>query len=91
MSGENYRLSFGEDGRLSGQAGCNRFSGPFTEEGRVLRPGAIIVTRMACPGPRMDHERHALAVLGARSAAAFVGGDMLVLSGRDHSIRLRRD
>ncbi|MBV9883987.1 MAG: META domain-containing protein [Sphingomonadaceae bacterium] len=65
VSGENHRLDFGEQGQLSGQAGCNRFSGTYAESGRTLRPGPVIATRMACPGPRMTHERRVL-VLGGR-------------------------
>src|SRR5207253_2562568 len=52
VGGETYVLRFDDAGRLAGQAGCNRFSGPYTQRGRTLTPGAIIATRMACAGDR---------------------------------------
>lgn len=86
---ENYQLEF-LDGRLSGQAGCNRFSGPYSESGRTLRPGAIMSTRMACPGPRMTHERRMLALLGGPIRYSFQGGETLTLAGSGVTVRLRR-
>ncbi len=89
VSGDLYRLQF-DAGRLSGQAGCNRFSGPYSVSGETLTPGPIISTRMACPEPRMAHERRALRVLGGPVRISFPDGDMLVLTGNGGSIRLRR-
>ena len=90
VSGVTYQLGFGEDGRLFGQAGCNRFSGPYSEARRVLTPGPLVATRMACPGPSMGHERRVMAVLGGRAAMRYLDGDTLVLSGHGATIRLRR-
>ena len=56
VGGQDYQLQFDEAGRLSGQAGCNRFSGPYTQTSGRLVPGPIVSTRMACPGERMAHE-----------------------------------
>jgi heat shock protein HslJ len=86
---ENYRLEFG-DGRLDGQAGCNRFSGPYSESGLTLRPGAIMSTRMACPEPGMTHERRMLRLLGAPVRYSFADGETLLLSGSGVTARLRR-
>lgn len=90
VSGDNYILEFSE-GRLSGQAGCNRFSGPYSETRPTLRPGAIAATRMACPGAAMDNERRALRILAGPLAMVFPDGDTLVLSGRGGAMRLRRN
>lgn len=86
---ENYQLEFGA-GRLSGQAGCNRFSGSYRESGRTLTPGPIMSTRMACPEPRMTHERRMLALLGGPVRYSFANGDTLVLAGSGVGVRLRR-
>ena len=55
-------------GRLSGQAGCNRFSGPYSERGHILTAGALAVTRMACPGDRMTRDAR---ILNSREQSVF--------------------
>jgi len=89
VDGDNYMLGFYE-GRISGQAGCNRFSGPFTQRGNVLTAGPIAATRMACPSPRMAHERRVLDLLRGPLRISYPAGDVLVLTGNGGSIRLRR-
>lgn len=86
---EDYNLQFSE-GRIHGQAGCNRFSGPYREAGRTLTPGPMIATRMACPAPRMRHERDVLRLLGGSVRVAYPDGETLVLTGNGGTIRLRR-
>ena len=89
VSGEAYHLRFGE-GRISGQAGCNRFSGSYSESESVLTAGPIAATRMACPGPRMDHERRVLELLSGPVRIEYPDGDTLQLAGSGGTIRLRR-
>ena len=90
VDGEIYRLSFTRD-RISGQAGCNRFNGTYYrgDEGD-MDVTALAVTRMACPEPRMSHERFVLTLLGATSYLTFVDRDNLVISADRNSIKLRR-
>jgi heat shock protein HslJ len=90
VSGDSYFLEFDES-RLSGQAGCNHFSGPYSEVRPNLRPGAIISTRMACPGQRMENERRALRILSGPLSMAFPRGDVLLLAGRGGTMRLTSD
>jgi heat shock protein HslJ/uncharacterized membrane protein len=90
VGGETYQLQFDGEGRLNGQAGCNRFSGPYTQTGRTLAPGAIISTRMACPGERMEHERKLLQILRGPFEIGYRGG-MIAVIGRDNLyVTLRR-
>lgn len=89
VAGDNYRLDFSAD-RLSGQAGCNRFSGPYAERGDRLTAGPIMSTRMACPQPRMGHERRALQLLGGPVRISFPDGNRMVLSGNGGVVELRR-
>lgn len=89
VSGERYQLQFTAD-RLSGQAGCNRFSGSYSQDGETLIVGPVASTRMACPGPAMDHELRALQVLRGPVRATHPDGDTLELSGNGGTIRLRR-
>lgn len=86
---EDYGLQF-YDGRLSGQAGCNRFSGTYAEAGGTLTPGPIMSTRMACPEPRMTHERKMLRLLGGRVDFSYPDGDTMLLAGSGVTARLRR-
>lgn len=79
VGGENYALSFDEAGRLSGQAGCNRFTGPYAQRGHILTPGAIVSTRMACPGERMEHEAVLRQLLSTPIMVSYRSGMMLTL------------
>jgi heat shock protein HslJ/uncharacterized membrane protein len=90
VSGDAYFLEFGE-GRLSGQAGCNHFSGAYSEVRPNLRPGAIASTRMACPGQAMENEQRALRILSGPLSMAFPRGDILLLAGRGGTMRLASD
>jgi heat shock protein HslJ/uncharacterized membrane protein len=81
VGGETYELQFDEQGRLSGRAGCNRFSGPYTQRGRTLTPGAIIATRMACPGERMTHESKMMRLLRGPVEISYRGGMIMTLRG----------
>jgi heat shock protein HslJ len=89
VGGERYSLSFTAD-RVSGQAGCNRFSGGYSAEGDRLTLGPVAATRMACPGPAMEHERRTLQLLQGVIRAEHPDGDSLILSGNNVTIRLRR-
>lgn len=37
------------EGRVKGNAGCNRYSGPYTINSTVIEVGSLMTTRMACP------------------------------------------
>jgi uncharacterized membrane protein len=89
VGGEAYHLHFTAD-RLSGQAGCNRFSGTYERTDGTLAAGPIMATRMACPGPRMEHERRVLELLAGMVRIEHPDGDTLLLSGSGGTIRLRR-
>lgn len=86
---DSYILQFGE-GRLHGQAGCNRFSGPYAQAGGTLTPGAVISTRMACPEPAMTHERKVLRLLSGPFAFTYPDGETLLLTGSGVTVRLDR-
>jgi heat shock protein HslJ/uncharacterized membrane protein len=81
VGGETYELQFDDQDRLSGRAGCNRFSGPYAQRGRTLMPGAIVATRMACPGERMAHERKMMQVLRGPVEISYRGGMIMTLRG----------
>ena len=80
VGGEDYALQFDDDGRFSGQAGCNRFSGPYAEAGRTLTPGPITVDAHGLP--RAPHGARAQDAAAARRPRP----DPLS-RGRDHDAR----
>lgn len=67
-------LTFAE-GRVSGRAGCNRYSGPVEFSNGSIKVGALISTKMACMEPGvMEQETAYLNAL--RSARRYsVGGE----------------
>nr|PZN63350.1 MAG: hypothetical protein DIU62_11190 [Pseudomonadota bacterium] len=76
-------VEFGVDGRVSGNSGCNSFSGPYIREESVLRIGEVMSTRRACVDER--RQRQEARVL------AILRGDARVRRERDDTISLRSE
>jgi putative lipoprotein len=52
-----YTIEFTPDGRVAGQAHCNRYTGAYQQpEGRRLTVGAVVGTLAACPQPSIADE-----------------------------------
>lgn len=65
VSGEDKPfIQFGANGRVSGNSGCNRFTGTYeaAEDGSI-KIGPLAATRMACPEPAMSGEVKFFAML----------------------------
>lgn len=79
----------GEDGRVAGSAGCNRFSGTWTADGEGLTISPLASTRRLCPGPEgvMDQEAAFLAAMG-RVATYGIDGDQLDLRAADGALQV---
>ncbi len=77
-----------EDGRVSGRAGCNQYSGYLQAAGDSLRASEIRSTRMACAPAVMEQETRFLAALAAVRVARREG-DRLVLLDESGRVRLR--
>lgn len=88
-NGADYALNFTDNG-LTGRAGCNRFNGSYRTEGERLTVSPLAVTRMACPGVFMAHERFVLDLFGAPVRVDFRRDGAVVLSGERGWIRLER-
>lgn len=97
FEGGPIELHLEADGRLHGNAGVNRFSGPWrsTRAGE-LRVGTLATTRRLGPPDAMQREKRFLDLL-ARVEACELTGTRLVLRDRDGAgalvleARLRRD
>lgn len=73
-------LLFGPDGRLSGNATCNRLIASYTVEGSKLTISPAGTTMMACPPALMDQERKLVDLLGKVSSYSIDHTGALVLT-----------
>jgi heat shock protein HslJ len=56
-------LVFSKDGQVSGNLGCNSFSGSYEVQADEIVLGPLASTLMACPDPQMEQEGTAFQVL----------------------------
>lgn len=67
--------------RLSGSAGCNRFSGSYTQHGRKLTAGPLAATKMACPGAGMAQEDAFFKLMSGPVQISFPADGTMILTG----------
>lgn len=82
-----YHVDF-DSGRILAKFGCNSISGPYSQNGNTLDPGALVATRMACPN--MAFETQGSAILDQVMTIAVVGRNRLALSSSAGTIDLAR-
>jgi heat shock protein HslJ len=84
LTAENITITFGEDGQVSGNAGCNDFSGSYQIDGNRLTFGELATTRKMCAKPEGVMETEQAFLKNLSDAATFeVVGDALTLYGQD--------
>ena len=81
----NANVTFGADGQVNGNMGCNSFSGSYELKGDKIVFGPIMSTMMACQGPGMDQEAAAFNVLHD-TVTASLNGSTLTLTGPDGGV-----
>ena len=85
VGGGGISAQFTADGKVSGSAGCNRYTGTYTASGsNITFDPSIATTMMACPQPIMDQESAYLKMLGEAKTYS-VKGDELTLTGADNT------
>ncbi|AJA10556.1 hypothetical protein SKP52_18430 [Sphingopyxis fribergensis] len=67
--------------RLSGNAGCNRFSGGYSVDGVTLKAGPLMATEMACPGAGMTQEAAFFKLMASPVSLTFADDGTLILTG----------
>lgn len=84
IEGTTITALFGEDGTLSGTAGCNNYSSAYTVDGETMTIEMGISTMMACEGPEgiMDQEMQYLNALPT-TATYQIDGNTLTLRTAD--------
>jgi heat shock protein HslJ len=87
LAGTNLTADFGKDGNLSGNAGCNTYSGAYKVNGDQITIGPLVSTMMACSEPEgvMEQETQYLAAL--QSAATYqIEGNVLQLRTKEDAL-----
>lgn len=67
--------------RMSGSAGCNRFSGSYSVDGGTLKAGPLMATEMACPG--MELEQAFFKLMASPVSLTFADDGTLILTGSE--------
>ncbi|AOY00347.1 hypothetical protein BJP62_07745 [Jeongeupia sp. USM3] len=84
-------LNFAADGRISGFAGCNRYTGQYAIDGSVLRIDKVATTRMACGAAPTKQERGFLKALArVNGFAVAADGTLTLKAGEQAVLRARR-
>jgi len=73
-------LTFGKDGTVHGNSGCNSFHGKATVEGSTIDFGPPAGTRKMCPEAEMEVERAVLAALDGPATYTIKGSTLTVTS-----------
>ena len=87
LLGTQITAVFGEDGQMSGTAGCNNYSAGYTVDGNAITIGPAISTMMFCGDPEGVMEQEMAYLQALPSAATYVvQGDRLDLLAADGTI-----
>jgi heat shock protein HslJ len=79
VAGSSLTASF-ESGQISGDSGCNRYSGPYEVDGNEIAIGPLASTLRACADPAVDEqERQYLAALELARTFSLDGGNLTLL------------
>jgi heat shock protein HslJ len=87
MAGTALTADFGKDGTLSGNSGCNTYSGSYKVDGAKISIGPLASTMKACGDPAGVMEQEALFLAALQSAATYkMEGDALELRTADGAL-----
>lgn len=79
LEGAPATLNFGDDGRVTGADGCNRFFGPYQAEGDALIFSQLGGTLMACPPDVMEQSRDFTRALMSTKTFSIAGDSLTLL------------
>lgn len=86
-SGIDTNLDFGKDGTVSGNLGCNSFSGNYQVSGENMEFSMMISTMMACPGPGFTQEGIGLKIMNGTVRYNLAGNKLtLYAASGDNAI-----
>jgi len=91
IAGSQVTLDFAPDGRVSGQASCNRFTSAYALSGEGLAISKAAGTRMMCDAALMDQERRFLDALGGvQNFSIAADGALLLNTSKGSAIKAQR-
>jgi polar amino acid transport system substrate-binding protein len=81
LAGTEVTAVFGDDGSVSGSAGCNTYNATYQVDGNSLTVGSVTATRQTCSEPEGIMEQESAYLVALESATAYrVEGDQLELT-----------
>ena len=80
-------VRFGDDGRMTGNGGCNGMGGSYEARAGSLRIGPIRATMKACPPAVMDQEGKFFAALEGGRTYTFDPNGFLTIAGSGGTVR----
>lgn len=87
LAGTRISASFGADGQVTGNAGCNRYFASYRQQGAELTVGMAATTRMFCAEPSGLMRQESLYLDALRSGATLaIDGDRLELRTADRTL-----
>ncbi|MFN8474653.1 MAG: META domain-containing protein [Anaerolineae bacterium] len=81
--GSEITAVFGPDGKVTGSAGCNTYTAPYTADGNKIKVGAPATTRKACAQPIMDQEAAYLKALQTAATWSIFNGQLNMRTAQD--------
>lgn len=88
QTGTRVTLAFDGQGRVSGSAGCNRFTARFEAGPGTVRIEAPAATRMACPEPSVMAQEQAFLRALEAARTARIEANELELRGADGALQV---
>lgn len=87
LAGTTLTADFGGDGTMTGNSGCNDYSGPYKVTGNQIGIGPLSSTRKACGDPAGVMEQEAQYLAALENAEVFVvDGNTLELREVDGTV-----
>jgi heat shock protein HslJ len=87
LTGTTLTAEFGKDGILSGNSGCNTYTGSYKVTGNQITIGPLASTMMACSDPEGVMEQEAQYLAALQSAATYqIEGSVLQLRTKDDAL-----
>jgi heat shock protein HslJ len=81
LAGTEVTAVFGDDGSVSGSAGCNTYNATYQADGNSLTVGSVTATRQTCSEPEGIMEQESAYLVALESATAYqIEGDELELT-----------
>lgn len=86
VEGTAITLSFGEDGRISGSAGCNRYMASYTLDGESITISPPGTTRRYCDGKGVMDQEAAYVKMLEQAATYHLSGSKLEIRTADGAL-----